>query len=122
MLGLHIRCRPVEAVIRARVACLVGIASPNRRVTRSGSSVVERIPRAIRSPPPGRPGLEQTESGMGPEDVRILALMLPEAVAGAHSGNPDFRVGGRIFATLWVEEARVVLRLVPADQAALCEA
>jgi hypothetical protein len=59
---------------------------------------------------------------MGPDDVRILALMLPEAVAGAHSGNPDFRVGGRVFATLWVEEARVVLRLAPADQAALCEA
>ncbi len=59
---------------------------------------------------------------MGPDDVRILALMLPEAAAGAHSGNPDFRVGGRVFATLWVEEARVVLRLAPADQAALCEA
>jgi hypothetical protein len=59
---------------------------------------------------------------MLPEDVRILALMLPETVAGAHSGNPDFRVGGRVLATLWVEEARVVLRLAPADQAALCEA
>lgn len=59
---------------------------------------------------------------MLPEDVRILALMLPEAVAGAHSGNPDFRVGGRVFATLWVEEARVVLRLAPTDQATLCEA
>ena len=59
---------------------------------------------------------------MLPEDVRALALMLPEAVPGAHSGNPDFRVGGRVFATLWVEEARVVLRLAPAVQAALCEA
>lgn len=59
---------------------------------------------------------------MGPEDVRILAPMLPETVTGAHSGNPDFRVGGRVFATLWVEEARVVLRLAPADQAALCAA
>jgi len=57
-----------------------------------------------------------------PEDVRILALMLPAVVAGAHSGNPDFRVGGRVFATLWVEEMRVVLRLAPDDQAALCEA
>ncbi|WP_375462704.1 MmcQ/YjbR family DNA-binding protein [uncultured Methylobacterium sp.] len=55
---------------------------------------------------------------MRPEDVRALALMLPDAVEGAHSGNPDFRVGGRIFATLWVEEARTVLRLPPAQQAA----
>jgi hypothetical protein len=57
---------------------------------------------------------------MRPEDVRILALMLPGTVAGAHSGNPDFRVGGRVLATLWVEEARVVLRLAPEVQAALC--
>ncbi|MGU3339718.1 MmcQ/YjbR family DNA-binding protein [Methylobacterium mesophilicum] len=59
---------------------------------------------------------------MLPEDVRILALMLPETVAGVHRGNPDFRVGGRVFATLWVEEARVVLRLATVDQAELCEA
>lgn len=59
---------------------------------------------------------------MLPEDVRALARMLPETVEGAHSGNPDFRVGGRVFATLWVEEARVVLRLRPSLQAALCEA
>ncbi len=59
---------------------------------------------------------------MLPEDVRALARMLPETVAGAHSGNPDFRVGGRIFATLWVEEARVVLRLSPEIRDALCEA
>lgn len=56
------------------------------------------------------------------DDVRALALMLPETVAGAHSGNPDFRVGGRIFATLWVEEARAVLRLPPEHQAMLVEA
>jgi hypothetical protein len=31
---------------------------------------------------------------------RRLALALPGAVEGAHMGAPDFRVGGRIFATL----------------------
>jgi hypothetical protein len=56
------------------------------------------------------------------EDVRALALMLPEAVEGAHMGNPDFRVGGRIFATLWVEEERVVLKLTPEHQVMLVEA
>ncbi|MFD0938842.1 MmcQ/YjbR family DNA-binding protein [Methylobacterium trifolii] len=59
---------------------------------------------------------------MLPEDVRALALMLPEAVEGAHMGHPDFRVGGRIYATLWVEEARTVLRLPPEHQAVLVEA
>src|SRR6516165_5652913 len=31
---------------------------------------------------------------------RRLALSLPEAVESAHMGHPDFRVGGKIFATL----------------------
>jgi len=59
---------------------------------------------------------------VGPEDVRALARLLPEVYEGAHSGNPDFRVGGRIFATLWTEEERVVLKLSPEDQAQLVEA
>ncbi|CAX21749.1 MAG: MmcQ/YjbR family DNA-binding protein [Methylorubrum extorquens] len=52
-----------------------------------------------------------------PEDVRALSLMLPETVEGAHQGHPDYRVGGRIFATLWTDEARVVVRLTPEAQA-----
>ncbi|MBI1689453.1 MmcQ/YjbR family DNA-binding protein [Methylorubrum rhodesianum] len=56
-----------------------------------------------------------------PEDVRALALMLPEALEGAHQGHPDFRVGGRIFATLWTDEARVVVRLTPEAQARLLD-
>jgi hypothetical protein len=53
---------------------------------------------------------------MRPEDVRALALLLPGVTEAAHRGHPDFRIGGRIFATLWVEEERVVLKLDPADQ------
>ena len=33
-------------------------------------------------------------------DFRRLALSLPGAEEGSHMGSPDFRVGGRIFATL----------------------
>jgi hypothetical protein len=33
-------------------------------------------------------------------DFRALALSLPEAVESAHMGHPDFRVRGKIFATL----------------------
>ena len=58
----------------------------------------------------------------GPEDVRALALMLPEVVEGAHMGNADFRVGRRIFATLWAEEDRVVVKLMPEEQALMVEA
>ncbi len=56
---------------------------------------------------------------VGPDDVRALARMLPDVVEGAHRGNPDFRIAGRVFATLWVEEWRVVLRLTREDQAML---
>lgn len=37
---------------------------------------------------------------MTEDDFRRLALQLPEAVESAHMGHPDFRVRGRIFATL----------------------
>jgi hypothetical protein len=37
---------------------------------------------------------------MTQDGFRRLALALPEAVESAHMGHPDFRVGGRIFATL----------------------
>jgi len=33
-------------------------------------------------------------------EFRKMALSLPEAVEAAHMNHPDFRVGGRIFATL----------------------
>jgi hypothetical protein len=39
-----------------------------------------------------------------PDEARALALTLPEAVEQDHHGRPSFRVGGKIFATLWSEE------------------
>ncbi len=38
---------------------------------------------------------------MTADDARRLALALPDAVEQDHHGRPSFRVGGRIFATLW---------------------
>jgi hypothetical protein len=38
-------------------------------------------------------------------DFRRLALSLPEAEEGAHMGHADFRVGGKIFATLGYPDA-----------------
>ena len=40
---------------------------------------------------------------MTAEQFRRLALALPEAVESAHLGTPDFRVRGKIFATLGVK-------------------
>ncbi len=37
---------------------------------------------------------------MTTDDFRRVALSLPEAVEQGHMGHPDFRVGGKVFATL----------------------
>jgi hypothetical protein len=43
------------------------------------------------------------------DEARELALALPEAVEQDHHGRPSFRVGGKIFATLWTEERMNVM-------------
>jgi hypothetical protein len=50
------------------------------------------------------------------DDVRRLALALPEAVESAHVGRPDFRVRGKIFATLRAEETGAVVKLTREQQ------
>ena len=35
-----------------------------------------------------------------PDDFRRIALSFPGVEEGSHMGHPDFRVGGKIFATL----------------------
>src|SRR5882757_1254747 len=51
--------------------------------------------------------------------ARELALALPEAEEQPHFDKPSFRVRGKIFATLSAPDARVTLKLSPADQMAL---
>jgi hypothetical protein len=41
--------------------------------------------------------------------ARALALAQPEAVEQDHHGRPSFRVGGKIFATLWNDEQMNVM-------------
>ncbi len=54
--------------------------------------------------------------GMTAAEFRRLALSLPEAIEGAHMNHPDFRVGGKIFATLSPGEEYGVVMLSPAEQ------
>jgi hypothetical protein len=37
---------------------------------------------------------------MSPDDFRRIALGMDHATEGSHMGHPDFRIDGRIFATL----------------------
>ena len=48
---------------------------------------------------------------------RRLVLGLTGATEGAHMGHPDFRVAGRIFATLNADETTAMVKL-PVDQQA----
>jgi hypothetical protein len=51
------------------------------------------------------------------DEFRELALGLPEAAEGEHMSHPDFRVRGKIFATLWPDGERGMVKLTPAQQA-----
>lgn len=58
---------------------------------------------------------------MTAKEFRKLALSLPEAVEKSHMGHPDFRVGGKIFATLGSDETWGMIKLPPPEQASLVE-
>ena len=51
-------------------------------------------------------------------DFRRIALSMPEAVEGSHFGNADFRVGGKIFATLALEKEGYGVLLLNLEQQA----
>ena len=52
---------------------------------------------------------------MTPDEFRELALALPDVSEGAHMGHADFRVGGKIFATLGYPDADHGVVILPAD-------
>ena len=50
------------------------------------------------------------------KDFRRIALGMKDAVEGAHMGHPDFRVNGRIFATLHPDRLWGMVKLPPDQQ------
>jgi hypothetical protein len=56
------------------------------------------------------------------DDFRRLALGLPEAIELSHMGHPDFRVRGKIFATLGApDEEWGMVKLTPDQQGLLVQ-
>ena len=54
---------------------------------------------------------------MTPNDFRRLALSFPEVIESAHMRHPDFRVGGKIFATLgYPDEHSAMVKLTKQAQ------
>lgn len=59
---------------------------------------------------------------MNAKDFRRIALSLEGAEEGSHMGHADFRVGGRIFATLAsIDQGYGNLMLTPQEQAAFVQ-
>ena len=52
---------------------------------------------------------------------RNFALSLPDAIEGSHMGHADFRVRGKIFATLGPKEDWGMVKLPPDEQADLLD-
>jgi hypothetical protein len=51
------------------------------------------------------------------KDFRRIALSLPEAEERAHMDHPDFRVGGKVFATLgYPDKSCGMVKLTPEQQ------
>jgi hypothetical protein len=53
---------------------------------------------------------------LSPENFRRIALGMKDAVEAAHMGHPDFRAGGRIFATLHTDRQWGMVKLTPDQQ------
>jgi len=60
---------------------------------------------------------------MTPDGFRRLALSMPEAREVGHMGHPDFRVRGKVFATLgYPDENWGMVKLTPEQQEAFVSA
>jgi hypothetical protein len=54
---------------------------------------------------------------MTTDEFRKMALEIPESVERSHMNHPDFRVAGKIFASLGVpDESRGMVKLTPEQQ------
>jgi len=58
---------------------------------------------------------------MNAAEFRKLALACEGASESEHNGHPDFRVGGRIFASLAADGSWAMVKVSPLDQATLIE-
>lgn len=86
---------------------------------RSSTSATTKIA-ARRVESAGR-SITAEETDMLPDDFRRLALALPETEEREHQDHPDFRVGGKVFASLGQDGEWAMLKLAPEAQAKCVE-
>jgi hypothetical protein len=62
-------------------------------------------------------GFPYSDAPVTANDFRKIALALPETEESAHMDHPDFRIAGKIFATLgYPDKTRAMVKLSPEDQ------
>jgi hypothetical protein len=84
---------------------------------------VKSVPSDGRRKQPGQPLRGAKAARMTPDNFRRLALSLPGAEERAHQNHPDFRVSGKIFATLgYPDSSSAMVKLHPAQQQAFVAA
>ena len=72
------------------------------------------------TPHPAKQG--ETSSFYDRKDFRQIALLLPETEERLHMDHPDFRVGGKILATLgYPDKTRGMVKLSPEEQHCFCK-
>ena len=76
---------------------------------------------ATAAPAPGPAVAPRAHTPLTPTQFRTAALRLPEATEGSHMGHADFRVRGKIFATLGPEDDWAMVKLPTDAQAALID-
>ena len=52
------------------------------------------------------------------DDFREFALSLPEAIESSHMNHPDFRIGGKVFATLGYPDSEHAVVILDLEQQA----
>jgi hypothetical protein len=63
-----------------------------------------------------QPSYKETTPVLTANDFRRIALGMKDAIEGAHMGHPDFRVKGRIFATIHPDHKAGMVKLTPEQQ------
>jgi len=100
----HVTERELRQLIERRWRAL----APAKIVKSYDEASASKLPRNARKASKGK--------GITAAQFRKLALSLPESTEGAHMGHADFRVGGKIFATLGYPDKSVGVILLTREE------
>jgi len=66
------------------------------------------------------PSTDQSIKMISIDTARQLALSFPGTTEAPHFNLASFRIGKKIFSTLWEKEKKMMVKLSPVDQSVFC--